>query len=724
VNRLKLLFAAFAGVAVLANQGCNQSAPSAGKQLQSRSNAATVPPTTAPVTFLRFDLLYPAALPGEQFPVDVSVRDNAGNLLDVSDSITVALQANPTATALQGTTTVAAVHGVASFSLAIPALGTGYGLSASSPNDGSATSGSFDVTWSQDDRQSAGLTPNNAPSSAQPISPKVPVFGTLGPGEVHYYKVRAKFGQILSVASFANRIDLATWDTSLRLRLIAPDGTTEIQRSGAINADANQRDNDILQLRVPKDGDYILVCDADQRGFSPGKFGVLVAFPSVSALQVESEAWGVTGQNDTLSTAEVLQPGVLYGHYDYVATNLTASDFYKISISSASRVHLEIVAARNGAAYGDLTWGPRLELQDSTGVLLAANETAYSGDPGVEYIVTNPGTYYVRVTRSAAAANTGSSPYFLSYQSTAYTPVAATTGNTTTAKAMAIKYGTDVTGSFSAAGDQYFAFGGTAGDVVRLVFQDRTQLQAATVTTPPPPPDPTPAPPPPTSTDPLMPIDPTPKPILISVGADAVLLGTDGVTVLPSGSQSARGTDFRQNVRQTMLQTTGTYFVRVRSNVSGKFGIRVDLVTASAREVEPNDTAAQATAIGTNTWISGALAKPGDTDHFKVHAESRQLLTVSVYAAAGGGIGTALSDWGSSLVPNLEVRDPKGNLLSATTADRKGDFNFAESVERVGPMTETSFRAADAGDYEIVVSDADGQGGPNYFYALQIWKNK
>ena len=107
-----------------------------------------------------------------------------------------------------------------------------------------------------------------------------------------------------------------------------------------------------------------------------------------------------------------------------------------------------------------------------------------------------------------------------------------------------------------------------------------------------------------------------------------------------------------------------------------------------------------------------------------MHAESRQLLTVSLYAAAGGGIGTALSDWGSSLVPNLEVRDPKGNLLAATSADRRGDSNFAESVERVGPMIETSFRAADAGDYEIVVSDADGQGGPNYFYALQIWKNK
>jgi len=85
------------------------------------------------------------------------------------------------------------MHGVASFSLAIPAVGTGYSLTASAPNDGPAASAAFDVTWSQDDQQSIGLSPNNSPAAAQLISPKVPIFGTLGPGEVHYYRFRAKF---------------------------------------------------------------------------------------------------------------------------------------------------------------------------------------------------------------------------------------------------------------------------------------------------------------------------------------------------------------------------------------------------------------------------------------------------------------------------------------------------------------------------------------------------
>ena len=717
MNRLKLLFALGATVAMLASQACNQSAPPAAKE--SRSTSATIAPGPQPpfqpLYHLQIDL-YPAALPGEQFPIDVSVRDGAGNLMDVSDSVTIALQTNPTATTLQGTTTVSAVHGVASFTdLVIPVVGSGYSFTASSPADASGTSAAFDVTWSQDDQQTAGLTPNSSLASAQLISPKVPIFGTLGAGEAHYYKFRAKFGQVLSVGSIANRIDQGNWDTSLRLRLIAPDGTTEIQRSGAINVDSRQRDNDILLLRIPKDGDYYLACDADQRGFSSGKFAVAIGFPTSPPLQVEIEPWGATGQNDTIATAEALQPGLLAGHYDYAPANTAASDFYKISIASASRIRLEIVAARNGAAYGDLTWSPRLELQDPNGVVLAANENTYFLDPAIDYIVTTAGTYYVRVTRSAAAANTGSSPYFLSYQSTGYAPGTATASNTSTASAMPTKYGADVSGSFSGAGDQYFAFGGTAGDVVRLVFQDRTQLQSATVTS-----SSTTT----TSSTATISPGPTPVPVPMIAAVEAVLLGTDGATVLPSGTQSATASDFRLNVRQTILQTTGTYFVRLRSSGAGRFGIRVELVAASAREVEPNDSAAQATPIGTSSWISGAIGKAGDTDHFKVHAEARQLLTVSLYAAAGSGIGTPLSDWGSSLVPNLEVRDPKGSLLSTTSADRKGDINFAESVERTGPMIETAFRAADAGDYELVVSDADGQGGPNYFYALQIWKNK
>jgi hypothetical protein len=206
-----------------------------------------------------------------------------------------------------------------------------------------------------------------------------------------------------------------------------------------------------------------------------------------------------------------------------------------------------------------------------------------------------------------------------------------------------------------------------------------------------------------------------------------VLLGTDGVTALASGALFGTAAESKLNVRQTILQSTGTYFVRVRSVTTGRFGIRLERLAATDREIEPNDSAAQATPIGASGWVSGGIGFGGDQDHFLVHAEAGQLTTVSLLAASGAGMGTALSDWGSALMPRVEVRSLQGALLSWTAADRKGAFNFAESAQHPllplldrSPMIQTSFRAPAAGDYEIVVTDADGQGGPTYFYALNV----
>jgi hypothetical protein len=286
------------------------------------------------------------------------------------------------------------------------------------------------------------------------------------------------------------------------------------------------------------------------------------------------------------------------------------------------------------------------------------------------------------------------------------------TTNTTTAAAMAIKYNSDVSGSFSAAGTHYFAFGGTAGDIVRLIVQDRTVLQGASLT--------------------MTPAGAATAPGAPAPTADATFLRDDGVTELGTGASLADASKSRLNYRQTILQTTGTYFVRVQSSVAGKFGLRLERAAASTREVEPNDTFATANLVPANGWISGAIGTAGEQDHFKVHAEAGQFMTVSLLGHAGGGLGMPLSDWGSALVPTIEVRDSLGNLLSATSADRKGDFNYAETLQHplVGqtsnaPATvQTSFRAPAAADYDIVVSDADGQGGPTYYYALHVWKNQ
>ena len=79
--------------------------------------------------------------------VTVTARDQFGNTAtSYTGNVTVALGANPAAGTLSGTTTVAAVAGVATFTdLVIDSAGAGYGLSASASGLTGATSTTFSV---------------------------------------------------------------------------------------------------------------------------------------------------------------------------------------------------------------------------------------------------------------------------------------------------------------------------------------------------------------------------------------------------------------------------------------------------------------------------------------------------------------------------------------------------------------------------------------------------
>ncbi|MGC9092860.1 MAG: FlgD immunoglobulin-like domain containing protein [Bacteroidota bacterium] len=80
--------------------------------------------------------------------IKVAIQDDNGNTVTSSNAnVTIALGNNPTGATLSGTTTVAAVNGVATFpSLSIDKAGTGYTLIATSAGLTSATSSSFNIT--------------------------------------------------------------------------------------------------------------------------------------------------------------------------------------------------------------------------------------------------------------------------------------------------------------------------------------------------------------------------------------------------------------------------------------------------------------------------------------------------------------------------------------------------------------------------------------------------
>jgi hypothetical protein len=590
------------------------------------------------------------------------------------------------------------VNGVATFDdLAIVKPGQGYTLTANSPGMGSATSSAFTLAYSADENETVSGS-NDAPGGAVAITPNVPMFGNLtSTDDVDYYKFHATAGQILSVSSYATRLDLADWDTSLELKLFAPDGTTELQRMSALDWGFASIDNGFAAIRIPADGDYFLACDVDANGnlgLAAANYALVVKLANApAATQLEAEPAGQAGQNDSIATAQAISPGLIVGQYQSpgAIVSTSDSDFYKVTIAAPTRVHFELIGGRNGVANSGNAWDAMLELQDKNGTTLWRNDDTTFLDPAIDYVVTTPGDYYVRVTR-VNDADLGTAPYLVSYDASAYAASAPASANTAAASAMPISYGQTVSSAFAdVGGQQFFVFDGKAGDLVRLWVDDKSSLQGS-----------------------LLQMDP-------SVAADALFVDAAG-TALPAAAQpftSQPPAASEINVRQIILQTSGPQFVRVSSPAGGSFGIRLERIAAAG------------SAPG---WISAVLprgATPADNkNHHTVHAEEGQLVTVSLFAGPGASQNSAspFGNWGSALLPTVQVvqvlDSTHSNTLSTTSADRLGLINYAESMLRPEAMLETSFRAPAAGNYDVVVSDANGQGGPAFFYALQIWKNQ
>src|SRR3989442_4991611 len=120
--------------------------------------------------------------------VHVSAFDPAGNPVpSFAGPVTVALGSNPGGSTLGGTTTVAAVNGVASFSpLTLDKTGTSYALTATATGLNPATSSGFTITPGAATQLVFGTQPSTTVANRQ-ISPAVKVraldaFGNVATG--------------------------------------------------------------------------------------------------------------------------------------------------------------------------------------------------------------------------------------------------------------------------------------------------------------------------------------------------------------------------------------------------------------------------------------------------------------------------------------------------------------------------------------------------------------
>jgi MYXO-CTERM domain-containing protein len=105
--------------------------------------------------------------------VQVAIQDSVGNLTNSTANVTLALGNNPTGATLSGTTTVAAVAGVATFSnLSLNRGGNGYTLAATSASLTGATSSAFNIVGGTPYRVLITRQPSNTTAGAT-ITPSI-----------------------------------------------------------------------------------------------------------------------------------------------------------------------------------------------------------------------------------------------------------------------------------------------------------------------------------------------------------------------------------------------------------------------------------------------------------------------------------------------------------------------------------------------------------------------
>jgi hypothetical protein len=630
---------------------------------------------------LHFDVAPPAgAFAGDMNPIQVSFRGPDNQVAPIARAVTISLQPSGT---LSGTLKQSSVAGLATFSdVAFAAAAAGLSLRATADNvtqiDAALQPGYTTTEIEPLDKSAPGAVTNDTFGTAEAIRAGVAVVGTLPAGDVDWYKFNATAGQILTASTYVGRFDPTKWDSDVRLRLVAPDGTSELWRNENGSPWGGYMDRGFSQVVIPATGQYYLVTEIDGATIT-GRYALLFTLANAN-LQVETEA--VTGGgNDTRATAQAIVPGTVSGFYEGTL------DYYKITIAAPTRVRLELNGGRNGyAGGGSAYWDSSMSLEDGAGDLTTSGTALWNNDDSifwdstVDYVLTTPGDYYVRVDK---CCSNGPTPYLLTYDAQPWSVTADPGTNLSPGAAMPVAYGQTFGGAYAASDVRYYKLTGKAGDRVRLREFDSSWLDGT-----------------------------------------AAVISVQVLDALAAPLTEVEQT-YPYHLLQTILAADGDYTIAVTNGTTaGNVGLMLELIGQTAREAEPNDDAAHATPFPAEGHVSGAIGAPGDQDQYSLHAEAGQLVSVSLFASGGAmNAEWIYSSYGSNLVPHLEIRDGAGSTLVLVGRDQAQPY--AESVVRPIPSIEASFVAPAAGTYYAVVTNADPTvGDATYTYSLDLLYNQ
>jgi hypothetical protein len=265
--------------------------------------------------------------------VQVAVQDAAGNLVaNATNVITLNIGNNPGNSLIRGTTSIAAVNGIATFTGArLTKTGAAYTLQATGPSLSFATSTSFDITA--------------APASALAFKTQ-PVNGTAG-------VVQTSPIQVAVVDSLGNTIIGASDQIALLINSSSPagsvlTGTTPVTASSGIATFSDAR------LRTT--GFYTLAATAPNLATATSQ-----PF-SISAAPAFALAWGVQPATSQIQNAPILGNGssslridVVDSIGNIVNSNSTASVTIAIGTGIGTLSGTKTLGVSNGSAFfGDL----------------------------------------------------------------------------------------------------------------------------------------------------------------------------------------------------------------------------------------------------------------------------------------------------------------------------------------------------------------------------------
>lgn len=365
--------------------------------------------------------------------VRVAAADSLGNVVPgFTSNVLVTIGNNPAGGTLSGTTTVAAVAGIATFaSLRIDNIGNGYTLAATSPGVDAALSGAFDIIASTP-AQLAFTAQPSAASAGTAIAPSVEVTARDASGQ--------------KVTSFTGDVTVA---------ISAGSGTSGATLSGTATVAAVAGVATFSDLSIDKsDGEYTLT--ATSAGLASATSGAFVITPGPATQLVFSlQPSSATAHTQITPQVEVTARDALGNRATGFTGDVTLA--FATNPTGATLSGTTTVAAVAGvAAFGDLS----IDLAGS-GYTLAATAAGLSGATSGTLAVTSAPVSSLAFTVQPTTAVAGSS-VAPAIQLTAHDDTGATVTSFTGTVTLSITAGTGAEGATLTGVTSVAAVGGVA----------------------------------------------------------------------------------------------------------------------------------------------------------------------------------------------------------------------------------------------------------------------